>query len=359
MENKGQELAARMSGVDWWYGYSDDANTRRKGAAAVTQVVEELRALASSDLDLAQKLWVEHAPKEYAKPAWLAGESLEQDAAPSEGIQAGSSGTVEEDSIRQAEQANAREASQEDSIRPAILAEPDNMIRPAAPTRDAAPQSLQANSAAEGSKGAQTLLNGRFIRGEDHVYRRVGETREALADEGDRIRFIDKQMDAFQAGVELARQKGWQAIEVTGTETFRAEAWFHARAAGLEVIGFEPSKADLARLEAYRPGDGQHAEVSAEHVASKADAEQFAFGEGFGVVGVNPSRGRYSGVVLKTFPHHVVQEVGKNSVAIHDTSKFDEATLAQLAPQTRVAIQYQAGRAGIEAPTKRSAELGR
>ena len=93
-----------------------------------------------------------------------------------------------------------------------------------------------------------TLLNGRFVRDEVGIYRRIGEEREALADEGDKIRFIDKQIDAFQAAIELAKAKSWEAIEVTGSEKFRAEAWFHAKSAGLEVIGYEATAQDQQRL---------------------------------------------------------------------------------------------------------------
>ncbi|MFD2274720.1 LPD7 domain-containing protein [Undibacterium arcticum] len=119
-------------------------------------------------------------------------------------------------------------------------------------------------------------MKGRFTRDAAGIYRRVGETREALADEGQVIRFIDKQMDAFEAGVELAKSKGWKAIEVTGTEKFRAEAWFHAKAAGLDVIGYEPNEQDFKRLKSQGKSITPHAEVLAPS-KEMVDSQQEAF----------------------------------------------------------------------------------
>lgn len=123
--------------------------------------------------------------------------------------------------------------------------------------------------------GPGSLMSGTFVRDEQGNYRRKGEEKVALADETTRIRFVDKQMDTFQAAVELAASKGWMAIEVTGSEKFRAEAWMHARLAGLEVVGYEASTQDQERLEAERVKlSGRPAPQTIEH--SKAAAEAVA-----------------------------------------------------------------------------------
>src|SRR5260364_153470 len=78
----------------------------------------------------------------------------------------------------------------------------------------------QHNASQRTKYSPKTLLNGRFIRGEKGEYHRLTEARVALVDETDKIRFIDKQIDTFQAATELAHSKGWHAILVTGTEQF-------------------------------------------------------------------------------------------------------------------------------------------
>src|SRR5260363_41507 len=81
-------------------------------------------------------------------------------------------------------------------------------------------------------------------------YHRLKEARVALGDETDKIRFIDKQIDTFQAATELAHSKGWHAILVTGTEQFRREAWYRASLTGLKVVGYEATATDLENLAA-------------------------------------------------------------------------------------------------------------
>ncbi|WP_010188957.1 DUF5710 domain-containing protein [Sphingomonas sp. PAMC 26605] len=45
--------------------------------------------------------------------------------------------------------------------------------------------------------------------------------------------------------VAIAQHRRWETLEVAGSEAFRREAWFRARAAGLEVNGYRPTERDL------------------------------------------------------------------------------------------------------------------
>jgi hypothetical protein len=47
-----------------------------------------------------------------------------------------------------------------------------------------------------------------------------------------------------QIAVDIAKAREWKAIEVTGTEAFRREAWMKASLAGMTVTGYEPSARD-------------------------------------------------------------------------------------------------------------------
>lgn len=207
-----------------------------------------------------------------------------------------------------------------------------------------------------------TLLGGRFIRGENGEYRRQGETRVALVDEVEKIRFVDKQMDAFQAAVELAKAKEWGAILVTGTEKFRGEAWYHASMAGMKVVGYEPTEKDLATLKqaresAAKDGVSSPARVGAAQAVSDAGAKakslkaanEFAL-EAVGVTQpLNDHSGRYAGKVLHETEHHVVQDVGRKVAVVHEKSAFNAADLKKAIERGgSLRVQYDNGRAAID-----------
>lgn len=214
-----------------------------------------------------------------------------------------------------------------------------------------------------------TLLNGRFVRDEVGIYRRIGEEREALADEGDKIRFIDKQMDAFQAAIELAKAKDWEAIEVTGSEKFRAEAWFHAKSAGLEVIGYEATAQDQQRLAkaaeqlatklaVSAPPPGTAAQTSdadrlaKEVLASRQQAQDFALGKGYGIQTVNTAAGRYNGRLLHETEHHLLQDIGQKTVAVHEKRAFASEQSFDLTSKKSLAIRYDDSKAVLKVPEK-------
>lgn len=265
----------------------------------------------------------------------------------------------EENAIRPVEVAGQAAIGQGDAIRP--------VRAPAGASQE------QSSDVAAAQPVLSTLLRGRFVRDEAGIYRRQGETREALADEGAQIRFVDKQTDTFEAGVELAKAKGWKAIEVTGTEKFRAEAWFHAKAAGLDVVGYEPNEADLKRLAAHSRGESgkgvdapaapMTSEQSARHEAlmqSKAAAERYAFNADLGVQGVSVERGRYAGKVLHETEHHVVQDIGRGTVVIHKRDDLDANYKEMLKSSKKLRINYHEGKGRVEAAEKsRGLGMGR
>lgn len=210
-------------------------------------------------------------------------------------------------------------------------------------------------------EGPRALLNGRFSRDENGEYRRLGEKRVALADEGERIRFVDKQLDAFEAGVELAKTKGWEAIQVAGTEKFRSEAWFHARMEGLEVIGYEPTARDTERLEAAQARTGKTvATPTASEIESKRQAEDHVLGRGSAVHQANVEQGRYAGKVVHETQHHFVQEIGRGMAVIHEKGRFgaqDLTTAMRGAGASR--IQYQDGKGAFDAVREQHRAHGR
>lgn len=272
------------------------------------------------------------------------------------------------------EEVPAVESTGENAIRPATVVPPvkrqdeaettrddeqEGVIKQVRPANDVSPTAEKANY-----ESPAKLLNNRFVLGENGEYRRVGETRVALVDEVEQIRFVDKQMDTFQAGIELAKLKEWQAIEVTGTEKFRGEAWFHARMAGLEVVGYEPQEKDLERLQAAQKRlehDGKMAEKPSEAMQkSRKEAENFVLDSGAGLQVANESKGRYAGPVVHETDHHFVQDIGRGVAVLHEKSRFAEMEVAKAARgQGSAKIQYQEGKGAIEAGRDRNQGLSR
>ncbi len=220
----------------------------------------------------------------------------------------------------------------------------------------------QKNAPQQAKDSLATLLNGRFIRGENGEYRRLMETRVALMDEANKIRFVDKQMDTFQAAIELANSKDWKAILVTGTEKFRREAWYQARLAGLKVVGYEPTEKDLktfatAQEHRHNKDVPDRASDVSKHLKSEslADAEQYALKSGGGTQSPNIANGRYAGKMIHETEHHMVQDVGRKIAVVHDKSCFDSVNLEKMmARDASLRVQYDKGRGILGAGQERS-----
>jgi hypothetical protein len=233
-----------------------------------------------------------------------------------------------------------------------------------------------ADNAAAGKEPLTTLLNGRFILRENGEYFRITEgvesKRVALVDEETKIRFVDKQMDTFQAAIELAKHKDWEAILVTGSEKFRAEAWHHARMAGLEVIGYEPTEKDLASLKAaqeneVKPKAGQQlgsplatSNADVAHVKSLAEINKLVLDAGYGARPAALDNSKNDGKIIFESDKHFAQDTGRKVATIHDKANFDRLALrAAIEVGGSMKVQYENGRATIESKKDRSQARGR
>ncbi|WP_394475164.1 ankyrin repeat domain-containing protein [Ralstonia mannitolilytica] len=194
--------------------------------------------------------------------------------------------------------------------------------------------------------GPETLLQGRYVRDGAGQYRRLGEEQIALVDEGDKIRFVDKQTDTFHAAGELAGAKQWQAIQVTGSEKFCADAWFSARLAGLDVIGYEPTAKDLDRLEVAVERGFSNAFAETRHHVTAAGPTREAPKEGPPLAStLHPLAvsGTHIGKVTALSANHLEQKVGRDprNVVVHDRSVLsgDPVDVGQV-----VTIKYEMGK---------------
>lgn len=74
----------------------------------------------------------------------------------------------------------------------------------------------------------------------------------AFIDKGNRLATDQNAPEVIASMISMTQAKGWKSISLKGAEDFRREAWLEASLAGIEVKGYKPSDADLARLDYER-----------------------------------------------------------------------------------------------------------
>ena len=71
---------------------------------------------------------------------------------------------------------------------------------------------------------------------------------EAFTDHGNRVTTRSENAIVIQSMVAITTARAAGPITVTGTDFFKKEAWFAARLAGLDVLGYEPTALEQERL---------------------------------------------------------------------------------------------------------------
>lgn len=92
------------------------------------------------------------------------------------------------------------------------------------------------------------LLNGELVRDKQGAYRPAGGGAEVLLDQGESLVIKSKSGQAYEAAIELAKAKGWTAIELSGNGKMLANAWLEAKMANIEVANYKPTIEDEKRL---------------------------------------------------------------------------------------------------------------
>jgi hypothetical protein len=83
-------------------------------------------------------------------------------------------------------------------------------------------------------------------------YRWKKSGKVAFVDRGDKITFNSTSPTAVKAGLQVAKEKGWEKVYATGSEEFRREAWTQGQLMGMEVKGYDATKADFERIEVLK-----------------------------------------------------------------------------------------------------------
>jgi len=92
----------------------------------------------------------------------------------------------------------------------------------------------------------------RFLKVEHEYY--FQDRTLAFSDRGNKLATRGTDPEVVRSLVEIAKARGWDAINVEGAEDFRRSAWMEAAQYGLIVAGYKPTALDLAEL-ANRPAN--------------------------------------------------------------------------------------------------------
>lgn len=344
--------------VDVLLGAGANIDARMRNGQSAQDLIEHYSKAVST---------AENAPLQAAVATEPEPQAVIREAAPREQVKAAAA-PVADDAARQAYLATTRgEAApvEENPARPKTTAgeieeeETRQVIRQAGPLLktqgatsapatgdDSVPDKIRAateqQTPEQKKPAAKTLLGGRFIGDENGNYRRPGEKAISLRDENNEIVLADKQIDTFMAGLELAKAKGWSAIEVEGSQRFRREAWFHGQREGMEVVGYEPTSKDLDTLAQML--ERSTADQIAPGVSASLDAaKELVLADGRGFVAPNYENGNYAGTVLGETDHHIVVSVDGRAGTATAIEK-DRLDGMSVKPNELLKVKFQGGK---------------
>ncbi len=109
----------------------------------------------------------------------------------------------------------------------------------------------------------------RYLRVGDKYYHPQKPEEAAFVDKGNKLETKSSNEQVAESMVRIAEARGWDEIKVSGSETFRREAWLEAAARGMHVKGYSPSEQDKAAL-ALRVSTGQAAKLDSENKTFRA-----------------------------------------------------------------------------------------
>ena len=88
----------------------------------------------------------------------------------------------------------------------------------------------------------------RYLRSGNQYFLKEAPYQLAFEDIGPYLVTEHNRPDVVESMVDIVRAKAWERIRVSGHEAFRREAWLQATLLGIEVSGYQPKAADLARI---------------------------------------------------------------------------------------------------------------
>lgn len=94
----------------------------------------------------------------------------------------------------------------------------------------------------------------RYLRAGNQYFLKDAPYQLAFEDIGPYLVTEHNRPDVVESMVDMVAAKSWRRVRVSGHEAFRGEVWLQGSLLGIEVSGYEPKAADLARLADARQG---------------------------------------------------------------------------------------------------------
>jgi hypothetical protein len=126
---------------------------------------------------------------------------------------------------------------------------------PAAPAQAASDPPRDPAAAAPSAYAVPAELERLFIRVKDRFY--FPDRSLAFVDRGTRLSAETENIEVIRSLVRIAQARGWEALRVTGTESFRSKVWREAALHAIAVRGYDPSEIERAQLARERAGRGE------------------------------------------------------------------------------------------------------
>jgi hypothetical protein len=191
--NEGQISERFITALDKRMEKSELEELGWKGRDDLNDVMRDLRKLASVDFQRASDMWSKYRPDDKDKPPFL-----------------------DDDELSEAKRRAARGAPKE--------SEPAKEFVP--------PEHLRK----------------RFLQVDDKYYFRHEDNKLAFRDHGNRIATPHDDAVVALSMIQLAEAKGWQSVNLKGSNEFKREAWLQASLKGMEVKGYSPRDVDIEKL---------------------------------------------------------------------------------------------------------------
>lgn len=123
-------------------------------------------------------------------------------------------------------------------------------------------RSMDAGDLPEGME-ARYLVERRRLLGEQRYYENASDTKPAFRDKGDRLIADNNSRDLIRDMVDIAEHRGWDRINVSGSEEFRREVWRAAALRGIDVDGYQPKPREVQEIGRTRDQQGMRANAIA------------------------------------------------------------------------------------------------
>ncbi len=135
------------------------------------------------------------------------------------------------------------------------------------------------------------LIKQKYIEIQNKYYFSDRPQTLAFIDKGNKLQTQSVQTKVIKDLLEIASSRNWNEIKLTGSNSFKREAWYHAKLQGITVNGYQPDQHDLARHAGHqkqltvsqanrtKTASSQEADRSSLAITTQTESKKKAFNE--------------------------------------------------------------------------------